>query len=180
MTYNKIRLIFIGLFAIAISSSFYSHPSESSRVLAQAETFSYNAVVGELIFESEGEIVNQRVIDHEYRNELPKIESSYSGNGYLNGVGNVTEIWTLVDTQMSSGITQGLGHGVITSTDGKGISTVTELGRGFLGEGGEMNYPGARFFTTQSSGKMAFLNQIVGLTHWEVDNSGNYFFKMWQ
>jgi len=146
--------------------------------LAQEESSSSSSViVGELIFESKGKMVSQRVINQENSNELPKIEISYLGNGYLNDVGNVTETWTFVDIHLSRGIKHRVGHGVITSIDGKEISTATELGRGFLDEDGKMNYPGARFFTTQSSGKMAFLNQIVGITHWEADNSGNYFFE---
>jgi hypothetical protein len=67
-------------------------------VLAQEESSSSSSViVGELIFESKCKMVSQRVINQENSNELPKIEISSLGNGYLNDVGNVTETWTFVD-----------------------------------------------------------------------------------
>jgi hypothetical protein len=42
-------------------------------------------------------------------------------------------------------------------------------------------YPDARFLLSETTGEMAFLNKIVGVTKWEEDTStGNYKYKMWE
>ena len=64
--------------------------------------------------------------------------------------------------------------------DGNAVATATELGRGFHMSPETRVYPGARVFSTDSNGKLAFLNELVGVTEWEVDNLGNYNVKMWQ
>ena len=68
----------------------------------------------------------------------------------------MTYIWTFVDIHKPSGITQGVDHRVITSIDGNEISTATELGRGFLGDDGEMNYPGDGFLLTNQVQRSLF------------------------
>jgi hypothetical protein len=68
---------------------------------------------------------------------------------------------------------------------GNQVATAIEFGRGnqqvnndVIGE--KIVYPGARFVTTDSTGKLAFLNEIVGVTQWEVDELGNYTHRMWE
>ena len=42
-------------------------------------------------------------------------------------------------------------------------------------------YPSTRFLPSETTGEMAFLNKIVGVTKWEVYTStGNYKYKMWE
>jgi hypothetical protein len=42
-------------------------------------------------------------------------------------------------------------------------------------------YPDARFLLSETTGEIAFLNKIVGVTKWEVDTSTeNYKYKMWE
>ena len=138
-----------------------------------------NSMLGELIYESTGKIVSQKVVDTRDINSLSaKVELSYSGSGYMQGIGNVTETWTFVNTHLSNNIIQGIGKGVIITDDGNAVATATELGRGFQMSPETMVYPGARVFSTDSNGKLAFLNE--GITKWEVDSLGNYKVKMWQ
>ena len=140
-----------------------------------------NSMLGELIYESTGKIVSQKVVDTGDINSLSaKVELSYSGSGYMQGIGNVTETWTFVNTHLSNNIIQGIGKGVIMTDDGNAVATATELGRGFHMSPETIVYPGARVFSTDSNGKLAFLNELVGVTQWEVDNLGNYNVKMWQ
>ena len=140
-----------------------------------------NSMLGELIYESTGKIVSRRVVDTGDINSLSaKVELSYSGSGYMLGIGNVTETWTFVNTHLKNNITQGIGKGVIITDDGNGIATATELGRGFHLSPETMVYPGARVFSADSNSKLAFLNELVGVTQWEVDSLGNYKTKMWQ
>ena len=58
-----------------------------------------NSMLGELIYESTGKIVSQKVVDTGDINSLSaKVELSYLGSGYMQGIGNVTETWTFVNT----------------------------------------------------------------------------------
>ncbi len=140
-----------------------------------------NSMLGELIYESTGKIVSQKVVDiGDINNPSAKVELSYSGSGYMQGIGNVTETWTFVNTHLINNITQGIGKGVIMTDDGNGVATATELGRGFHMSPESIVYPAARVFSTDSNGKLAFLNELVGVTQWEVDSLGNYKVKMWQ
>jgi hypothetical protein len=142
---------------------------------------SKNSMLGELIYESSGKIVSQKVVDTgDIYYPSAKVELSYSGSGYLQGIGNVTETWTFVNTHLKNNITQGIGKGVIMTDDGNGVATATELGRGFHMSPESIVYPGARVFSTDSNSKLAFLNELVGVTQWEVDSLGNYSVKMWQ
>ena len=142
---------------------------------------SKNSMLGELIYESSGKIVSQKVVDTgDIYNPSAKVELSYSGSGYMQGIGNVTETWTFVNTHLKNNITQGIGKGVIMTDDGNGVATATELGRGFHMSPETIVYPGARVFSADSNGKLAFLNELVGVTQWEVDSLGNYKVKMWQ
>ena len=142
---------------------------------------SKNSMLGELIYESSGKIVSQKVVDTgDIYNPSAKVELSYSGSGYMQGIGNVTETWTFVNTHLINNITQGIGKGVILTDDGNGVATATELGRGFHMSPETIVYPGARVFSADSNGKLAFLNELVGVTQWEVDSLGNYKVKMWQ
>ena len=56
---------------------------------------SKNSMLGELIYESSGKIVSQKVVDTG-DDPSAKVELSYSGSGYMQAIGNVTETWTLV------------------------------------------------------------------------------------
>jgi hypothetical protein len=142
---------------------------------------SKNSMLGELIYESSGKIVSQKVVDTGDIYYLSaKVELSYSGSGYMQGIGNVTETWTFVNTHLKNNITQGIGKGVIMTDDGNGVATATELGRGFHMSPETIVYPGARVFSADSNGKLAFLIDRVGVNQFDVDSLGNYKVKMLQ
>ena len=53
-------------------------------------------------------------------------------------------------------------------------------GRGFIDKDEKISYPTAQLYSiTDVTGKLAFLKEIVGTAFWEVDNSGNYNYKLW-
>jgi len=106
-------------------------------------------------------------------------EVSYVGVGrFTNGV-DVTEVWTYINSQTPSGAIQGVGHGMLKTVDNKEIAVAKGYGRG-LPEAGKIEYPTAQLYSTNSTGRLAFLKDIVGFSDWQVDNSGNYSYKMWQ
>lgn len=136
-------------------------------------------VTGQLIYEAHGKIVAQKVINSG-KTDGAKIQVSYSGSGkFTNGL-DVTELWTFVNTHRLNGVIHGVGQGIIKTIDNKEIALATGYGRGFTGVGGKIVYPTAQLYSTNSTGRLAFLNEIVRFSQWQVDNSGNYSYKMWE
>ena len=135
-------------------------------------------MLGELIFESKGKIIGQRVLSVE--NGIPKQEASVTGTGTFKGSIEVTETWTYWVIQRSDGTSYGEGQGIIMTKDGSEVATATGHGEGGLTESGKMRYPGAIFFATNSKNKLAFLNHLIGVNEYEVDASGNYSHRLWE
>lgn len=191
---NLNSIIWIILFAVTISGmlsysyvgQLINHQAASAQgggklIESIINNTNQSATLGDLIYEASGKIVGQRVINTEDGNSgFGKIEVSYTGSGYIKGVGNISEIWTFENTYLPNNISQGVGHGVIIPINGNGSAKAFELGRGFPEDSGKIVYPGARFFSADPGGKLAFLNGVVGVTEWTVNSSGNYNHKMWQ
>jgi hypothetical protein len=138
-----------------------------------------NTVTGQLFYEAHGKIVAQKVINSG-KSDGAKIQVSYSGSGkFANGL-DITELWTFVNTHRLNGVIRGVGQGIIKAIDNTEIALATGYGRGFTGLGGKIVYPTAQLYSTNSTGSLAFLNEIVGFSQWQVDNSGNYSYKMWE
>ena len=99
-------------------------------------------MLGELIFESTGKIVSQRVISVE--NGIPKVEFTATGSGTTRGNIDVTETWTYWTIQRPDGTSTGKGHGVMMTPDGE-VATATGRGEGKRTETGKIRYPGVIF-----------------------------------
>ena len=64
--------------------------------------------------------------------------------------------------------------------DGQEMATWTGQGIGrFIGSG-KIRFAGSLFFSTASAGKLAFLNNLVGVFEYESDESGNTSSKVWE
>ena len=68
-------------------------------------------MLGDLIFESAGKIIGQRVISIE--NGIPKLEFTATGSGTIRGNIEVTETWTYWTVQRPDGTSAGKGQGVL-------------------------------------------------------------------
>lgn len=74
------------------------------------------------------------------------------------------------------------GKGVITAKDGSG-EMATELGRGvirFVDGGRKAVGRGLFIFSTPTTGKISFLNNLVGGLEYEADETGNSTLKVWE
>jgi hypothetical protein len=138
-----------------------------------------NNVTGQLIYEAHGKIITQKMINSG-KTDGAKIQVSYSGTGKFTDGVDVRELWTFVNTHRLDGVIQGVGQGIMKTIDNKEIALATGYGRGFTGLGGKIVYPTAQLYSTNSTGRLAFLNDVVGFSQWQVDNSGNYKYKMWK
>jgi hypothetical protein len=138
-------------------------------------------MLSELIYEGSGKITGQRVLEVE--GGIPKLETSISGNGRFKTEKvsvDITEIWTYWSIQKPDGSFYGEGKGVLTTKDGTEVATATGIGIGRISNTGKSRYTGANFHRTNSNGKLAFLDNIIGVTEFEVDSLDNYVIKLWQ
>jgi hypothetical protein len=131
-------------------------------------------MLGDLIYEHRGKITNQRVLDA----EGAKMETSFSGSANYRGTDG-TEIGTYRTTYRPEGVLYGEGQGVITTKDGE-IATSTGSGIGRFTGQGKIRFHGPLFYRTHSTGKLAFLNNLVGVYETQIDENQNFLYKVWE
>jgi len=137
-------------------------------------------VLGELIEEESGKITGQRVLDV----EGPKIETSFKMNGKFGGIegSDIGTYCTVMREGSEPGVMYGEGQGVIITKDGQGMATWTGHGIGRFTAPGKISFRGSVFYRTTSTGggKISFLNNVVGVFEYEVDEQGNSSTKVWE
>ena len=137
-------------------------------------------VLGELIEEESGKITGQRVLDV----EGPKMETSFKMNGKFGGIvgSDIGTYCTVMREGSEPGVMYGEGQGVITTKDGQGMATWTGQGIGRFTAPGKISFRGSVFYRTTSTGggKISFLNNVVGVFEYEVDEQGNSSTKVWE
>src|SRR6476660_6915584 len=134
-------------------------------------------MLGDLISEEKGKISSQRVLDVE--GGIPKIETSFSATGNYRGVETTATI-TYWSTPRPGGAIYGEGQGVIMSKDGQEMAPWTGQGIGRFISQGKIRITGSLFFSKASTGRLSFLNNLVGVFEYETDESGNTSAKVWE
>jgi hypothetical protein len=142
-------------------------------------------MLGDLIYEHKGKIIGQRVLDtvggQGEGAALPKIETTFSADAKLKGTIDIIDTGTYWSVIRPAGVLYGEGQGLyITKDDSGETATWTGQGVGRLMQGGRVSYRGSLFFRANSTGKMSFLNNIVAVFEYEVDESGNTAAKVWE
>jgi hypothetical protein len=135
-------------------------------------------MLGDLFYTLKGKESNIRILD--VKNGTPTIESTLTGVGKLKDGTEVTEIGTSQITIMPDGSMHGDHKGMMMTKDGSEMATDIVKGVGHRVEGGKLSFRGAVFTTTSSTGKLAFLNNMVGVFEYEQDESGNIEIKVWE
>jgi hypothetical protein len=103
---------------------------------------------------------------------------TFTANGTLKDVGNVTNTGLIITKPLSNEMIYGQGQGVLESKDGE-QATYTFQFIGSLKEGKQPPH-GSWFIYTNSTGKMAFLNNMVGTTHSEIGQDSTFSTKVWK
>jgi len=134
-------------------------------------------MLGDLISEEKGKITSQRVLDVE--DGEPKIETTFSAIGSYRSV-ETTATVTYSGSLRPGGAIYGEGQGVLMSKDGQEMATWTGQGIGRVTSPGKIRFAGSLFFSTSSTGKLSFLNNLVGVFEYESDESGNTSAKAWE
>ena len=117
---------------------------------------------------NDNKLIGQRVVSTA-NGITPQMETTAIENGTIKGVGNVTNFYTWTDTVRSSFI-YGPGQGIITTADGHDMATWTGYGAGSI-INGTITYHDIIVFNTNSTGKLAFLNNVVGLDISQADGT---------
>jgi hypothetical protein len=114
--------------------------------------------------------------------EGPKIETSVLADGKIKEI-DITETVTYRIVPRSKDVLYGEGVGVIISKDSRDsgeTATYTAQGIGKFVGSGRKSFRGSLFFSSLSTGKLAFLNNLVGVFEDEVDEAGNTWAKAWE
>jgi hypothetical protein len=152
--------------------------SSSSKTQSnQTNAINDQLTLGNPFLEEKGKVVVQRITG--ITNGLPRIETSFSANDTINGNIAAREMGTYVTApRPNSNVLFAEGQGVITTKDGE-MATWTGQGIGHFASDGKLVFRGSLFFTTTSNGKLAFLNNMVGIFQYQADTSGNTSAKVW-
>src|SRR5437867_254686 len=134
-------------------------------------------MLGDLISEEKGKITTQRVLEVE--GGEPKMETSFSATGNYRGV-ETTATVTYCGSLRPGGAIYGEGQGILMSKDGQEMATWTGQGIGRFTSPGKIRFTGSLFFNTPSTGKLAFLNNLVGVFEYEANELGNTSAKAWE
>ena len=130
--------------------------------------------LGEPLFQESGIITDQ------IKTGSGEMQISYFANGTLKGNIGITNNGDFVSMSMGDNITFGLGQGVITSADGSETANYTFIGIGNVTEEGRPVFYGASDYSTDSTGKLSFLNNILGIFNVEIDQTGRFVSNEWE
>ena len=130
-------------------------------------THALSATLGEPFFVEKGKVTVQKEIGPN------RTQFTFTGNGTMNGNIEVTNTGKLVSVSKGN-VSFDQGKGVIKTKDGSETANYTQIdvfnGTDFLG---------AKAYSTNSTGGLSFLNNILGLIKGELDDSGNYAAEHW-
>jgi len=132
-------------------------------------------MLGEQISERKGKVIGQRVVS----TEGPVIETTVSTIGRFKGMPVKGTVTFVSRPTSAAGVLYGEGKGVIMTEESE-MATSTAEGFGRLSPSGNVKWHGAHFILTSSTGKLAFLNNVVGVFEAEIDAEGNVTEKIWE
>ena len=99
-------------------------------------------------------------------------EGHYSDQGFLKGVGNVTNNQTYISTHLSDELIQSRGNGTFETPDGQSIAWISS-GIGRMVDG-RWVFHGIILFNNTQSESLALLNNSIGLFKDIVGNEPDY------
>jgi hypothetical protein len=132
-------------------------------------------MLGDLFYEAKGRITSKRVLDL----EGPKIESSYFLEGKMREI-EVVEIGTFTSIPISESLFFIEGKDIVT-VKGRDDEMATVKAQGISKlKGSSKVVSGSNFYRSSTTGKLSFLNNLVGVHEAAVDNDGNILYKVWE
>ena len=131
-------------------------------------THAESATLGEPIFVEKGADTIKREIG-------PNITHyTFTSNGTMKGNIEYSKAGEYVSVSKGNNLTFDQGQGVITTKDGSETANYT-----FIEVGNGTAYQGASAYSTNSTGKLSFLDNILVIFKGGQDESGNYALEQW-
>jgi hypothetical protein len=131
-------------------------------------THAQSATLGEPIFVEKGADVIQK--------EIGPNRSTYTftSNGTMNGNIEYSKAGEYVSISKGNNLTFDQGHGVLTTKDGSETANYT-----FIEVFNGTDYQGASAYSTNSTGKLSVLDNILVIFKGGADESRNYALEQW-
>jgi hypothetical protein len=127
-----------------------------------------SATLGEPFFVERGKATVRKEIGPS------RTQYTFTANGTMNGNMEVTNTGEYVSISKGNNLTFDQGQGVIKIKDGGESANYT-----FIEVFNGTDYQGALAYSTNSTGKLSFLNNILGIFKGGQDDSGNYALEHW-
>ena len=127
-----------------------------------------SATLGEPIFVEKGADTIQREIGPNMTHY------TFTSNGTMKGDIEYSKAGEYVSVSKGNNLTFDKGQGVIKTKDGSETANYT-----FIEVGNGTAYQGASVYSTNSTGKLSFLDNIVVIFKGGQDESGNYALEQW-
>jgi hypothetical protein len=131
-------------------------------------THAQTATLGEPYFVEKGKITGQKELGPN------RTQFTFTANGTMNGNIEVTDTGEFVSFSLGNNRTFDQGQGVITTKDGSETANYTLIDV-FNGT----DFQGASQYSTNSTGELSFLNNILGIYKGKTGENGNYESTEW-
>jgi hypothetical protein len=131
-------------------------------------TNAQSATLGEPFLVEKGKVTGQKEIGPN------RTQFTFASNGTMNGNIEVTNTGEYVSISKGNNLVYDQGQGVIKTKDGSETANYT-----FIEVFNGTDYQGASAYSTNSTGKLSFLNNILGIFKGGADESGNYALEQW-
>jgi hypothetical protein len=122
----------------------------------------------EPFFEEKGRITDQKDIGDN------RSQMTFSGEGTMKGNIEVSNSGDFIETQKGNNVTQARGQGVLTTKNGSEKASYIFHAVGNVTGEGKPVLVGSAVYSTDSNGKLAFLNNVISFFKVEVDAAGNF------
>ena len=136
-------------------------------------------MLGDLIYEAKGKITGYRVLEV----ESPKIEVTIIQDGTLRGGIEATDIVTYWSIPRTGGAYYAEGKGVFMAKDNPS-EMAAWTGQGIAHYSGQKRRDVGSVFcripSSSTTGKLTFLNNLVGVFEYTTDEMGNSEGKIWE
>jgi hypothetical protein len=163
---NKNRFTFSIIAGIAVT--FLLIGGTGTNTIPFNTGYAQTVTLGEPFFVEKGKVTGQKEIGPN------RTQITFTSNGTMNGNIEVTNTGEYVGVSKGNNLVFDQGQGVVKTKDGSEMAnhTFVEVGNGTA-------YQGASAFSTNSTGKLSFLNNILAIYKIEADESGNYTVTQW-
>ena len=131
--------------------------------------------LGEPFFTERGKITSQKEIGPN------RTQFTFSANGTLNGNIEVTNTGDIITISKGNNIHFDQGQGIISTRGGNETANYTLIAVENIPPEGNLSFIGAAAYSTNSTGELSFLNNVLGIFKGEGDSqSGNFVSNEWE